>query len=162
MNIITRKFMPSDMPFMHKMLYEAIYWMKKDNYPSFEEAMADESFLQEFTAFGSCAGDLAVIAESDHILLGSAWTRCWNEEDNIRGYISPNIPILAIAVAENYRDMGIGKMLIDALKAFAKDKTINKISLCVTKSNYAYSLYKKCGFSDYKDIGDSIIMLLKL
>ncbi len=161
MKISLRKSSTHDLPFMHEMLYEAIYWAKRENYPSFDEVKSDARFTKEFKDFGDISGDIGVVAESESRPIGAAWIRCWRKEDEIRGYISSDIPILAIAVAREYRHMGIGKKMMDALKNFAAKEEINKISLCVSKDNYAYNLYKQCGFIVYKDIGDSYDMLFE-
>ena len=106
MKISLRKSSTHDLPFMREMLYEAIYWAKRTSYPSFDEVKSDARFTKEFKDFGDISGDIGVIAESDSNPIGAAWIRCWKKEDEIRGYISSDIPILAIAVVQEYRHMG--------------------------------------------------------
>ncbi len=159
MNITLRPYRQSDSSFLERMLYEAVYWRRSKNTPSFEEAILNKDFLKAVSGFGNNDGDLAIIAEDDSIPCGAVWIRYWDKEDNIRGYISPDIPILAIAVDENHRRMGVGEKLLSAIKVDALKNSINKISLCASKDNFALNLYIKSGFVKYKDIDHSFIML---
>jgi ribosomal protein S18 acetylase RimI-like enzyme len=67
------------------------------------------------------------------------------------------VPVLVIGVREDYRRKGIGGMLITEILK----KTEGGISLCVSKENQAYKLYLRQGFTEFRDIGDSIIMVSK-
>jgi len=77
----------------------------------------------------------------------------------MRGYISEDIPVLVIAIVQNYRRQGVGSVLIDTLKRLIKENDISKISLCVTKNNVAYHLYTKQGFKVVEEIDSSFNML---
>lgn len=67
-----------------------------------------------------------------------------------------------IGVHESYRHIGIGKAMIEWLVNYASKNSMNKLSLCVSKDNYAINLYRQQGFTEYKDIGDSIIMIREI
>ncbi len=55
--------------------------------------------------------------------------------------------ITNVAVLENYRKQGMGRMLVNALVDFAKDKSLAFLTLEVRKSNTpAINLYSKNGF----------------
>lgn len=55
--------------------------------------------------------------------------------------------ITNVAVLENYRKQGIGRMLVNALLDFAKEKSLAFLTLEVRKSNTpAINLYSKNGF----------------
>lgn len=55
--------------------------------------------------------------------------------------------ITNVAVLENYRNQGIGRMLVNALLDFAKEKSLAFLTLEVRKSNTpAINLYSKNGF----------------
>ncbi|XID94874.1 GNAT family N-acetyltransferase [Paenibacillaceae bacterium WGS1546] len=79
-------------------------------------------------------------------------------EGKICGYISLNQPTklpsnrhvmeIAIAVSPDYRQMGIGKMLLDAAYGWGKRNGKRKISLRVLSTNEAgIQFYLKCGFT---------------
>jgi ribosomal protein S18 acetylase RimI-like enzyme len=137
------------------MEYEAIYWraLAQGNAPSFEavnNASAD---------WGERDGDVAVVALVESIPAGAAWYRFYTDDNCIRGYIEETIPVVVIAVHRDYRRQGIGKNLLEWLIDHASTHNIQKISLMVSKDNHAIHLYRKCGFLDYADKGDSLLML---
>ena len=52
--------------------------------------------------------------------------------------------------------------MIDWLIDHASKQNIQKVSLMVSKDNHAIKLYRKCGFIEYADKGDSLLMLRKI
>ena len=76
--------------------------------------------------------------------------------------IDESIPVLAIGVHPDYRHQGIGKKMIEWLVDYAMNRGIQKVSLMVSKDNYAINLYRQCGFAEYADKGDSVIMLREI
>lgn len=159
MDLSIRSYKSSDLSFLHEMLYEAIYWRENPNKPSFAEAKIMPDFIKILENFEHRNGDLGVTALTKNCdPVGAAWIRCWKESDNMRGYMDSNIPILVIAVKEKYRNKKVGYKLIKSLLNSAKQNNIKKISLCVSKDNYAIDLYRQCGFIEYSDIDCSYIM----
>ena len=71
-------------------------------------------------------------------------------------------PVLVIGVHRDYRHQGIGKKLIDWLMDYASKHAIQKISLSVSKDNYAINLYRQQGFQEYVDKGDAFTMVRKI
>ncbi|MCG8482214.1 MAG: GNAT family N-acetyltransferase [Clostridia bacterium] len=154
-----RKFTQDDYQFLREMLFEAVFWSRMNDRPSLEEGLSYDYTKHILVDFGSREGDIAVIAEIDGIKAGAAFIRYWNDDINIRGYISDDIPVLVIGVVEGYRRQGVGGNLIKSIKTVAKENNISKISLCVTKSNVAYHLYTKQDFKIVQDIESSYNML---
>jgi len=155
-----RKYTSDDYQFLREMLFEAVFWSRmNDDRPSLEEGLSYDYTKHILADFDNRAGDIAVIAESDGIKVGAAFIRYWNDDINIRGYISKDIPVLVIGVVSEHRRQGIGNKLIEAIKDVAKEINISKISLCVTKSNVAYQLYIKQNFKIVEDIDTSYNML---
>ena len=97
----------------------------------------------------------------DSIPAGAAWYRFYTDDNCIRGYINETIPAIAIAVHKNYRLQGIGEKMIEWLIDHASKHNIQKLSLMVSKDNRAIRLYRKCGFLECTDTGDSLLMLRK-
>ncbi|BES64542.1 hypothetical protein SANA_09810 [Gottschalkiaceae bacterium SANA] len=158
--IICRKYNQEDDQFLREMLFEAVFWSRADDErPSLEEGLSYDYTKHILVDFGNQKGDLAIIAEIDGIKAGAAFIRYWNDDINIRGYISEDIPVLVIGVVEGYRRQGVGSILIESLKTTAIENHISKISLCVTKSNVAYHLYTKQNFKIVEDIDSSYNML---
>lgn len=162
MRIILRESEPNDFPFLREMLYEAVFWRASHNKPSFEEGLSYPDVRNALAGFGGRDGDIAVIAIIDSIPAGAAWYRFWNDSNFIRGYFDKETPVLVIGVHRDYRHKGIGKKMIAWLIDHASKHNIQRISLCVSKDNYAINLYKQQGFHEYKDNGDSLIMVRSL
>jgi GNAT superfamily N-acetyltransferase len=139
-----RKSKPSDIQFMREMLYEAVFWRPNPNKPSFEEGLADPGVSNALV---------------DSLPVGAAWYRFYTDDNCIRGYIDETIPALAIAVHEDYRRHGIGEKMLEWLIDHASKHNIQKLSLMVSKDNQAIRLYRKCGFLEYADKGESLLML---
>ena len=159
MNIHLRKSTPADIQFMREMLYEAVFWRPNPNKPAFEEGLAASGVNNALVDWGERKGDAAVIALVDAIPAGAAWYRFYTDDNCIRGYIDETIPVIAIAVQKNCRRRGIGEKMIEWLLDHASEHNIQKLSLMVSKDNHAIRLYRKCGFLDYADRGDSLLML---
>jgi ribosomal protein S18 acetylase RimI-like enzyme len=159
MNILLRKSQNSDIPFLREMLYEGVFWRASPNKPSFEEGLAYPDVNISLADWGERDGDTAVVALVNSIPVGAAWYRFWTDDNFIRGYIEEITPALVIAVHRDYRHQGIGKKMIDWLIDYASKHSIQKISLMVSKDNYAINLYKQQGFQEYADKGDSLLMV---
>ena len=151
----------NDFQFLREMLFEAIFWNKKKDKPSLEEGLSYDYSKHILHEFGSRLGDHAVIAEIDGTRVGAAFIRYWDNDINTRGYLSENIPVLVIGVHKNYRRLGVGSGLMDAMKSEATINGISEISLCVTKSNIAYQLYINNEFEIVEEVNSSYNMLWK-
>jgi ribosomal protein S18 acetylase RimI-like enzyme len=164
MNVIFKNSRHSDIPFLREMLYEAVFWraIASANGPPFEEGLADPEVNKALANWGERDGDIAVVALVDSNPAGAAWYRFYNDNNSIRGYIEETIPALVIAVHRDYRRQGIGGKMIDWLIDHASKQNIQKMSLMVSKDNQAIKLYRKCGFLEYADKGDSLLMLHKI
>ena len=162
MNLHLREALPSDLPFLREMLYEAVFWRASLTKPSFEEGLAYPEVSKELADWGARERDTAVIATMDSLPVGAAWFRCWTDDDSMRGYVDQRTPVLAIGVHRDYRRQGIGGTMIDWLVDAARRQSIPIISLCVSKDNYALALYRQKGFREYADIGDSLIMVRRV
>lgn len=154
-----RDYKQEDFHFLREMLFEAVFWSRIDDRPSLEEGLSYDYTKHVLLDFGSRDGDIAVVAESGGKNVGAAFIRYWNDDVNLRGYISKEIPVLVIGVHKDYRRKGVGGHLIESLKNAALEEGISKISLCVTKTNVAYHLYVKEDFKIVEDIESSYNML---
>ena len=159
MNTVFRDTRPDDLPFLREMLYEAIFWRRGPDTPSFDEAMKLDFVQMAMEDWGGRPGDFAVVAIQEARPVGAAWYRYWTGEAQIRGYIRPDVPVLAIAVHSDFRGRGIGGMLMDHLMARASEQSVPRISLAVSKDNRALGLYRKKGFEVHTDIGHSFLMI---
>ncbi len=62
----------SDIPFLRKMLYEAVFWRASVNKPSFEEGLAYPDVSKSLADWGERDGDTAVVATINSIPVGAA------------------------------------------------------------------------------------------
>lgn len=162
MSITCRPYVQNDFPFMRKMLYEAVFWSRSEDLrPSLKEGLSYDYTKHILKGFGTRKGDLAVIADVSGKRAGAVFIRYWTDQLNIRGYISKRIPVLVIGVEKTYRRQGVATKLLNSIKSVAKDNGIFSISLCVSKTNIAYHLYRKNDFEIVEEIESSFNMLWK-
>ena len=147
------------MPFLRKMLYEAVFWRATVDTPSFEEGLACPEVSKAVEDRGDRDGDAAVIATVNSIPVGAAWYRYWSDDNFINGFIDESTPVVVIGVQSNYRRQGIGGKLIEWLIDHASRHAIQQLSLSVSKDNHALGLYQQQGFLEYADIGDALLMV---
>jgi ribosomal protein S18 acetylase RimI-like enzyme len=141
------------------MLYEAVFWRASENKPALEEGLACPDVSKALANWGERDGDTAVLATVNSTPIGAAWYRFWTDDNFINGYIDETTPVLVIAVHRDYRGQGIGSSMIEWLIDHASKYAIQKISLSVSKDNYAINLYKGQGFQEYADKGDMFLMV---
>ncbi|MBN1965214.1 MAG: GNAT family N-acetyltransferase [Anaerolineae bacterium] len=160
--MLLRDVQAADLPFLREMLYEAVFWLACADRPSFEEGLAYPEVNKILADWGARDGDTAVVAAIAATPIGAAWYRCWADDSSIRGYVDAVTPVVVIGVHRDYRHQGAGKHLLDGLIDRAARQSIQQISLCVSKDNYAITLYRQKGFVEYADTGDSFVMVRKV
>lgn len=160
--ITYRTYKPEDYQFLREMIFEAVFWSRNpEDRPSLEEGLSYDYTKFVLEDFGLRTGDLPIIAIVDGKRTGAAFIRYWNDETHIRGYLSEEVPVLAIAVAEEFRCNGIASGLMSSIKSSALENDIYEISLCVTKDNIAFGLYEKSAFKIVEEVDSSYNMLWK-
>ncbi|MFC2106089.1 GNAT family N-acetyltransferase [Candidatus Bipolaricaulota bacterium] len=162
MTVLLREGQHADIPFLRKMLYEAVFWRASANKPSFEEGLAYPDVSNALADWGERDGDAAVVATMDSSPVGAAWYRFWTHSNFTNGYIEEITPVLAIAVHSDYRHQGIGRRMIEWLIDRASKDAIQQISLSVSKDNVALELYRQQGFLEVADKGDAYLMVRKI
>ncbi len=90
-------------------------------------------------------GDVGVIAEQDTVAVGAAWVRLWSEDNRGYGYITDDIPELAIAVSPKIRGRGVGTALLNKILELAQPE-FSAICLSTQTENPALRLYRRIGF----------------
>lgn len=122
---------------------------------SFKEPWSKEAYEKEIS---NPIANYRVITVDDEVVAYGGFWKILDEAD-----------INNIAVKKEYRGMGFGKMLMNALIEDAKAQNIKAMTLEVRVSNQsAISLYKKLGFKEtgirknyYSDKEDALIMWLE-
>ncbi len=108
------------------------------------ETLDDHPSLEQYHRnYGNYNGDIGVYAFVDNKVAGGAWVRMLL---NGFGHVDTNTPELAFAVLPEYRNQGIGTMVLEQLiKEVAK--IYPQMSLSVREENPAIRLYKRLGFT---------------
>jgi GNAT superfamily N-acetyltransferase len=72
--------------------------------------------------------------------------------------VMPHCEINGLVIDEHHRGMGIGKLLIDKVKQWAKEKGNDKIGLhCNIKRTEAHLFYEHLGFTELKQQKNFVI-----
>lgn len=138
-------------------LYEAIYIPEGEKIP--DKSIVNLSELQiYYKNFGSFKDDIAFVADVKDKVVGAAWVRIIDDY----GHIDNETPSLAMSLFKEYRNFGIGTVLLNELLSELKKRGYSKVSLSVQKANYAQKMYKKSGFTVIKENEEEYIMLTKL
>ncbi len=103
------------------------------------------------------------IAWCDFIPAGGAWLIWGDDEKRGYGFVSSDIPEVAIAVEKRFRGTGIGTQLLNACIELARQLGAPGISLCVDVRNpRAHQLYNRVGFQDIRFDEDKQLHVLEL
>jgi len=159
-SLIVRPITISEIGFLDKMLYNAIF-VPPGNERLPDNIIEHPEISKYIKDFGR-EGDICFVAQLNGDLVGAIWTRHFNESNKAYGFVDSDTPELSMAVYEQFRNKGIGTRLLSTMIKALTDKGYRQVSLSVDIINYAYDLYKKIGFKDYKLIGESMTMILRL
>ncbi|WP_313800126.1 GNAT family N-acetyltransferase [Cytobacillus sp.] len=108
-------------------------------------------------------GDIALVAiDSSEKPVGAIWTRLFDETNKTYGFIDKNTPVLSMAVLPEYRDQGIGTLLLNEMIRKAKNSGFISLSLSVDPNNSARRLYERQGFEKVGINGTSWDMVTAL
>jgi ribosomal protein S18 acetylase RimI-like enzyme len=150
---------PRDLPFLREMLFEAGFWRPGRARPALAEGLARPDLAKLLAGWGR-PGDFGVVAESaEGGPLGAAWYRFWSEADHSYGFVSPDVPELAIGVRAEARGAGVGERLLRALLAAAAGRGVGQLSLSVERDNPALRLYERVGFRRAGEEGGALTLV---
>ena len=139
--MILRRGTADDVGFLGLMMREAGF--RPARRPPLDEALRAPHVAQWLDGWGR-DGDLAIVAVADGAFLGAAWCRRFDQTNF--GFVDAATPIVTIAVDEHHRGRGVGKALLAALAAAARDAGSPALSLSVGASNPALRLYERVGY----------------
>jgi len=154
MDYIIRELRASEYPLLRKFLYEAIFVPEGAQPPP--KSCVDSPELQVYiSGFGSQKDDHAIAAESGGKVVGAVWVRIMDDY----GHIDDQTPSFAISLYEEYRGMGLGTAMMQAMLALLKQKGYARASLAVQKANRAVSMYLRAGFQTVDENEEEYIMV---
>ena len=104
----------------------------------------------------------AVLQRKDHVAFVAVYDK------NVVGWIGaaeaimvevmPHCEINGLVINENYRGKGVGRLLIESVKRWARERGNNKISLrCNVKRTDAHLFYEHLGFREIKQQKNFVI-----
>lgn len=106
--------------------------------------------------------DRAWLAELDGRAVGAAWWRFLPADDPGYGFVSADVPEVAVGVGEAERGRGAGTALLRELVTAAREEGLPALSLSVEPDNPAVHLYRRLGFVRVGTNDGSDTMLLAL
>lgn len=112
-----------------------------------------EQTLQNINSVLQSKDHTAFVAEFENKVVG--WI---GAAQAIMIEVMPHCEINGLVIDEHRRGMGIGKLLIDKVKQWAKDKGNDKIGLhCNVKRTEAHLFYQHMGFTEIKQQKNFVI-----
>ena len=141
---------------LSEFLYEAIFIPEGTEKPP--KSIIEQPELQVYIADFGKSDDWCLVAEVKEKIVGAVWVRIMNDY----GHIDDETPSFAISLYEEYRNMGIGTVLMRDMLEFLKNKGYKQTSLSVQKENYAARMYQKVGFEVIDKNEEEYIMVCRL
>ncbi len=156
MHYIIRDMKPEEYPLLSDFLYEAIFipegMQKPDRTVIHQPELA--LYIEDFGQ----ADDICLVADAGVTVAGAIWSRIMNDY----GHVGEDTPSLAIALFEEYRNQGIGTVLMKAMLQRLKEAGYRQVSLSVQKANYALRMYEKAGFRTVRENPEECVMVREL
>ena len=137
-------------------LYEAIFITEGMDKPP--KSIIEQPELQVYIKDFGKADDWCFVVEIKEKIVGAVWARIMNDY----GHIDDETPSFAISLYEEYRNMGIGTVLMRDMLELLKNKGYKQTSLSVQKANYAVRMYQKVGFEVIDENEEEYIMVCRL
>ena len=112
-----------------------------------------EQTLQNINAVLESKDHTAFVAEYENKIVG--WI---GASQAIMIEVMPHCEINGLVIDQDHRGMGIGKLLIDKVKQWAREKNNSKIGLrCNVKRTEAHLFYQHLGFTEIKQQKNFVI-----
>jgi ribosomal protein S18 acetylase RimI-like enzyme len=156
-SISIRPLETSDAPILWIMLYLAIHVPESEPAPPLNIIFQPD--LARYARDWGRAGDCGFAAfDGQGLPVGAAWLRLLAGDNRGYGWVSDQIPEISIAVLPEYRGKGVGTQLLKKAIAMAAER-FAAVSLSVSVNNPAANLYRRLGFEEVKNSGDSLTMV---
>lgn len=157
-NVLIRPLRSFELDFLKEMVFLSLF--KLDG--TFDRSILESKEIKRYYDQWDVKKDIAYVALFEEEKIGAIWCRFFPFYDQGHGFVNDDIPEMAMAVKENYRNRGLGQQLLDHLVTRLKHQNVKGLSLSVHERNPAKKLYERNQFLPYRHEGDSIIMLKKL
>ncbi len=151
-----REIKKNEYPILSDFLYEAIFIPEGMEKPP--KSIIEQPKLQVYIEDFGKEDDWCLVAEIKEKIIGAVWVRIMDDY----GHIDDETPSFAISLYEEYRNLGIGTALMEAMLQFLREKGYKQTSLSVQKVNYAVCMYQKAGFEIIDENEEEYIMVCRL
>ena len=152
-----RQIRTDEIPLLDDFLYEAIFI--PDAVAAPPKSIIENEDLQVYVRdFGKQPDDRCLVSECDGKVVGAVWTRVMDDY----GHIADGIPSLAMSLYKEYRNKGIGTLLLEQMLQLLRSGGYKQVSLSVQKANYAVQMYRKVGFGVLNETDEEYIMVCNL
>jgi GNAT superfamily N-acetyltransferase len=155
-----RTIQPEELAILEDMLYEAIF-QPEGSEPLPRDVIKVPEIDVYIRDFGKKKDDYCLVADLEGKILGAVWVRILSGEIKGYGNVDDQTPEFAISLFREYRNKGIGTLLMEKMIACLKEKGYHQVSLSVDKANYAVNMYKKLGFKIIEENKQDYLMVLK-
>ena len=160
-NLKIREILPDELGILDEMLYEAIFKPE-----GCEPVPRNVTQLPEINVyidgFGIKKDDYCLVAELNGCIIGAVWVRILAGKIKGYGNVDDQTPEFAISLMKEYRNQGIGTLLMQRMIDYLKNRGYKQTSLSVQKKNYAAKMYQKLGFKIIHENEEDYLMVLKL
>lgn len=159
--VVIRELYFSELGILKDLLYEAIF--QEEGVELLPREIIEKPEISVYIDnFGVEADDYCLVADIDGRIAGAVWIRILAGEISGYGNIDSETPEFSIALFKEYRNKGIGTMLMKNMIVYMKQRGYIQASLSVNKNNYAFKMYKNLGFEIIKENQEDYLMRLKL
>lgn len=156
-DFLIRKLCSGESDLLKDFLYEAIFIPQGAEAPARDIVERPELRIY-YEDFGSRPGDHCLVAEAEGHVVGAVWTRIMNDY----GHVDDETPSFAISLLPEYRNKGIGTVLMRQMLSLLKEHGYRQASLAVQKANYAVRMYQEVGFEIIDENEEEFIMVCRL
>lgn len=152
-----REAAPEEWALLPDFTYEAIFKRPEDG-PVPRTVLQHPALRGYYQGFGSGEADRCLVAVADGAVVGAVWTRA------AAGYgsVDAETPELAMSLYPEWRGMGIGSRLLDAMLRLAEGEGWKCISLSVQLDNFARGMYLKAGFEPVEVRDGEAVMVKRI
>lgn len=139
-----REIQDKDYAFLEEMLYEMVFFEDPALKPA-PAVLLKNPEINRYVRYIAPYGGGAIALEN-YKPAGAAWYILFPENDKGYGFVEAGIPEISVAVKKEYRNMGIGTLLLKELTALALKKGYKALSLSTDMKNPSVRLYERMGF----------------
>jgi ribosomal protein S18 acetylase RimI-like enzyme len=158
--LLIREIKHDEIHFLSEMLYEAIFIPNGEK--KLPKEIINQPELNNYIKDFGRENDFCLVVEIENKLIGAIWIRQFTENNKGYGFVNSETPELSMAITENYRGNGIGKIMLNKMLSKIIELNFSHVSLSVDNRNFAYDLYKKNDFIEVDSQNNSIKMLKTL